>query len=177
MEKSRAELLRRRNRRIYGWSFATAVVLHVLVLVYGPWFRSEPLARSGIELVEGGTPNASGVPLDLFFGPPAIVVDADSLHREPPSRFLRVKRLVAPPLGCERGDWSAVETAVGEVRLAVNETGRIDEVDLTQSTGHRCWDLVVQRVAGDLRYHWIPSDRFPAPVELYQPIRATRSER
>ena len=26
------------------------------------------------------------------------------------------------------------------------------------------------QLAGDLQYHWLPSERFPAPVHLVQPV-------
>jgi len=40
-----------------------------------------------------------------------------------------------------------------------------------RSSGIRCADDLLERVAGDLLYHWLPSEDFPAPVELTQPMR------
>ena len=64
----------------------------------------------------------------------------------------------------------------GQVRLKVNSSGRIDAVALDQSTGDLCWDLVAIRVAGDLWYRWLPSKRFPAPLELLQPLTVGLSQ-
>lgn len=176
-EESRAAAVRRRDRRVYAWSFAVAVVVHALVLFFGPWFRSDPVWRSDTELVAGDPVDLSGLPVALFFGPPAIEVDGGAISQEPSHRVLHARRLVAPPPGCGPGDWSNPPTASGDVRLVVNAEGLVDEVRLTGSTGYRCWDALVMRVAGDLLYHWLPSERFPAPVELHQPITVSLSDR
>ena len=52
----------------------------------------------------------------------------------------------------------------------VDEGGRTDDVEIEQSTGDACADEVLSRVAGDLWYRWLPSEEFPAPVDLVQPI-------
>ena len=41
--------------------------------------------------------------------------------------------------------------------------------------GDACGDQVIETVAGDLLYHWLPSERFPAPVDLIQPVTLTQA--
>jgi hypothetical protein len=167
---TRSEELRRQYRRVFRWSFAIAVLVHALVLFYGPWFRAEPMSSTTTELVDRASPGRGGIPIDVFFGPPAIADRTGLLSREPSMRVLSASRLVPPPYACTSNDWLARGEAVGEVRLTVNETGRIDAVNLTESTGDRCWDVVMQGLASDLLYRWLPNDRFGAPVEVYQPV-------
>ena len=38
------------------------------------------------------------------------------------------------------------------------------------STGSACGDATLARVAGDLWYRWLPSEEFPAPVDVVQPL-------
>lgn len=42
-----------------------------------------------------------------------------------------------------------------------------------QSSGFPCGDAVLQRIAGDLWYRWLPNDEFPPPVELVQTLSFT----
>jgi hypothetical protein len=173
--EARADLLRRRDRRVFRWSFAIAVVVHGLVLAFGPWFRTEPVSLSATELVESGPPALGGIPVDVFFGPPAIVLAADSLETQPPGRVLRAFRAIPAPVGCATNDWLARESAAGSVRLTLRETGRVETVEIVEGTGDRCWDMIVAGLAGDLLYRWLPSERFPMPVELVQPVTVTLS--
>jgi hypothetical protein len=62
------------------------------------------------------------------------------------------------------------EPMSGLVRLRVPVDGRVDRVQLTQSTGDDCGDRVILAVADALLYRWLPNDQFPAPVDLIQPI-------
>lgn len=168
--ETRVQTLRRRHRQIFRWSLGIAAVVHAVVLYYGPWFRSDSMSGGGTELVEGETTGRNGIPVDAHFGPPAIE-DADgALAQEPPERVLHASRLIPPPVGCESLDWLAAEAAIGEVRLVVTETGRADSVQLSRSTGDRCWDGIMTGLASDLLYRWLPSERFPAPVWLFQPV-------
>jgi hypothetical protein len=173
--ETRADLLRRRDRRVFRWSFAIAVLVHGLVLAFGPWFRTEPVSLSETELVESGPPALGGVPVEVLFGPPAIVVAADSVETQPPGRVLRASRAIPPPVGCASNDWLAREGAAGSVRLTLRETGRVETVAIVEGTGDRCWDMIVAGLAGDLLYRWLPSVRFPMPVELVQPVAVTLS--
>lgn len=173
--ESRADMLRRRDRRVFRWSFGIAVVAHGLVLAFGPWFRSDPVSLSATELVERGPPTLGGVPVEVFFGPPAIVLAEDSLEMQPPGRVLRASRAVPPPVGCASNDWLARGSAEGRVRLTLRETGRVETVAILEGTGDRCWDMIVAGLAGDLLYRWLPSERFPMPVELVQPVTVTLS--
>lgn len=175
--ESRSSILRRRNRRVYGWSFAAAVLIHVVVLAVGPWFRTDPMSGARTELVANDPANLSGIPLELFFGPPAILIEGDSVSQEPPDRFLHAKRLVAPPYGCALDELSEAGPVRGVVRLRLDDRGRVDEVGVVEETGVGCGTVLMERVAGDLLYHWLPSERFPAPVELFQPVTVTLSDR
>ncbi len=176
METRSAEL-RRRHRRVLRWSFGIAVLFHAVVLIFVPWYRAEPLAGGGTELVGPRVPAWGSVAVDAFFGPPAIVRADGAAAREPDTRVLRASRLVPPPAGCEAHDWLAREEAGGEVRLEVDATGRVSSVEVTAGTGDRCWDEVLRGLASDLLYRWLPSERFPAPVELYQPLTLTPARR
>jgi len=168
--ESRSAALRRRHRQVLAWSLGLAVVIHAAVLFYGPWLRNDPGPGSGTELVAGSDPALGGLAVNVFFGPPAIVLAADSLSQEPSWRVLKTSRILPPPFACSARDWLEVEYARGSVRLIVGPGGRPDTVSLDGSTGSRCWDAVMTGLATDLRYRWLPSDRYPAPVEVFQPM-------
>ena len=171
--RSRADALRRQNRRIYFWSFGVAVVAHLLLIFFGPWFRTGPGSIAGTELVEGGEASWGGLPITVFFGPPAIVSPDGSLSQQPEERTLSATRKVPIPVGCASNDWWALDGVNGRVRLLVNARGRIDDVELTESTGDICWDGILTAVAGDLLFRWLPSESHPAPVEVRQPVALT----
>ena len=46
---------------------------------------------------------------------------------------------------------------------------------IEESTGDECADQVILTLANDLFYRWIPSERFPAPVDLIQPVTLTQA--
>ena len=103
-------------------------------------------------------------------GPPAISNAMGGISVEPPEWILEVDRLVYLPGNCKalvKGSGAIVR---GSVRLRVDETGRVDVRGIFQSAGFPCGDAVLQRIAGDLWYRWLPNDEFPAPVELIQPL-------
>jgi hypothetical protein len=58
----------------------------------------------------------------------------------------------------------------GYVRLQVLASGRTLVAGIDESTGDRCADRVILDLARDLLYRWIPNERFPAPVQLIQPV-------
>lgn len=164
---------RRAERRVFVWGWSVAAVIHLVVFLN--WRESREVRATvpnpDFETVE--IADREPIPLELFFGPPAISNAVGGISIEPPERYLEVDRLVYLPSGCEaliRGSGTIVR---GSVRLAVNETGRTDVRGIFQSTGHACADAVLQRIAGDLWYRWLPNDEFPAPVELIQPLSFT----
>lgn len=79
--------------------------------------------------------------------------------------------LVNVPAACRSVIRSSGNDIRGSVRLRVKVTGRVDVTGVVRSSGIRCADDLLERVAGDLLYHWLPSEDFPAPVELTQPMR------
>ncbi len=168
--ETRSQVLRRRHRRILRWSLAIAALLHVAALWFLPWFRPDAGGAAGAELVEATSPIPGGVLFNVYFGPPAIVASDDSVSREPASRFLKTSRVAAPPAGCRGEPWMARESASGSVRLVVAEDGHADATEVLESSGSPCWDHLLMGIAGDLRFHWIPNSRFPAPVVVHQPV-------
>lgn len=167
---SRAQRLRARDRRVFAWSLGAAVVVHVLAVLLFPGFRTKDWSGSDIEL--GGDPD-DGVRshVRVVFGPPLIFDAAGGAWREPPDRFLQADRAVRLPVLCTELARTEGQAFVGTVRLRVDPAGYAGEVEVVQGTGDRCADHVMIRVADALRYHWLPTARFPAPVSLEQPVR------
>lgn len=164
---------RRAERKVFYWGWSVAAALHVILFL--AWRESREvrvtLPNPDLESVE--IVDREPIPLELFFGPPAISNAAGGISFEPPERVLEVDRLVYLPAGCQaliRGSGAIVR---GSVRLVVDDTGRTDVRDIFRSTGFPCGDAVLQRIAGDLWYRWLPNDEFPAPVELVQPLSFT----
>ena len=171
----RSTELRRRERRVFGVSFGIAVVLHVVVLGFVAWSRVAPEWSPESETIRLVGGSWTGTPIDVFFGPPKIYEADGSIAEEPPDRILEAVRLLQMPPVCLAREIPPSAPGFGQVRLTVNSSGRIDAVSLDQSTGDVCWDLVAIRVAGDLWYQWLPSERFPAPLELLQPLTVALS--
>lgn len=164
---------RRAERKVFAWGWSVAGVLHIIVFLSWRETREVRVTEPNPDFETVEILDREPIPLDLFFGPPAIRNAAGGISIEPPERYLEVDRLVYLPSDCEalvRGSGAVVR---GSVRLAVNEAGRTDVRGIFRSTGHRCADAVLQRIAGDLRYRWLPNDEFPAPVELIQPLSFT----
>lgn len=173
--ESRAAVLRRKHRRIFRWSLAIAVVAHGLVFWLAPWIRTAARGgSSGTELVGEGV-DWGGIPVEIFFGPPTIVEGDGGLTTEPEGRTLSASRKIPSPPGCGSNDWLARSTASGEVLLSVNERGRAAVDSVTAPTADPCWNAVLAGLAGDLLYRWLPSERFPAPVSVYQPLTVSVS--
>ena len=159
---------RRADRRVLWWCFGIAALVHGAVFALFPSIRSRdvpfPLFSDDLEVDEGA------IPLDLFFGPPAIA-DAEGVFAlEPPERVLEADRLVFLAPGCRAIIVGSGAVIRGTVRLAVRSNGLADVVGVVRSTGSDCGDAAMERVAGDLWYRWLPSDEFPAPVELIQAV-------
>lgn len=161
---------RKAERKVFRRGWSVAVALHVIVFL--AWRESGEVRVTepdpDFETVE--IVDREPIPLELHFGPPAIRNAAGGISVEPPERVLEVDRLVYLPGNCKALVKGSGATVGGSVRLAVNETGRTDVRGISQSTGYPCADAVLQRIAGDLWYRWLPSDEFPAPVELVQPL-------
>ena len=168
--EQRANTRRRRENRTVFVGLGVAVLLHVAAFAFVGWNRTGPewsLDRSSVTLEPASW---TGTPVDVFFGPPRIYRPDRTLAHEPDDRVLEAARLLGMPPTCLSRDIPPAAPGSGEVRLIVNEDGRIDHVAMTRSTGDTCWDAVAVRVAGQLWYRWLPSDEFPAPVEVLQPI-------
>ena len=168
MPSDRIAKRRKSERKVLLWCLGVAAVLHVVVFLGFPRIRADgvPFPIFSDDL----TVEAGAIPLDLFFGPPAISDAAGGLSLEPPERVLEADRLVYLEAGCRaliRGSGTVIR---GSVRLKVRSNGLADVVDVVRSTGFPCGDEVLERMAGDLWYRWLPNEDFPAPVELIQPV-------
>jgi hypothetical protein len=166
--KSRSEQLRERQRRVFRWSLGIAILLHGALFAFVQ-FRTEPLAGWDEEEVAEASPG-EGRPfyVEVVFGPPEITRPGGGVVRE--DRQLEADRTVLLPPGCGVLAQTIEGEPHGRVRLRVRRSGRTDVVEVTQSTGSACGDEVVRMMAGALWYHWLPNERFPAPVDLIQPV-------
>lgn len=169
--KSRSTLLRERYRRVLLWSFGAAALLHVLVLLFWPGFRAEPVFTA--DSLSAAVAAGEAVPtyVELLFGPPEILTGDGSFFRE--ERQLETEHLLVLPRECE-GD-SIVLPTQGKVGLRVWKSGRVDVTALAQGTDDECGDALIKAVAGALWYRWLPSEEFPAPVDLVQPVTVLAS--
>jgi len=162
--------LKARSRRIFFWSMVAAGAVHIVVIAFSSWRASIADARPP-EVAQPSATQWTGAPVDIFFGPPRIFLPDETLAEEPPTRILEAARSIHTPSACSsREARSTTSVGSGVARLTVNESGRIDLASVAQSTGDQCWDAVALRVVKDLRYEWLPSERFPAPVEVLQPM-------
>lgn len=155
---------------------AAALAIHVAVFLLTPSFRTELLTSQEIRLGPSGGSFEIPVLLALHFGPPTLTAPDGTAHREPPERVLDVERLVAFPEECAPFQGNGASALHGSVRLRVNPSGRTKVVDTEVSTGNPCGDEVMQIVAEALWYHWLPNDRYPAPVDVEQPITMAEVE-
>ena len=162
---------RAKQRKVLAWSFMSAFVLHVAVLVFIATRTIEPEPRTSAFGVSSAT-SATGerLSLEVHFGPPTIATSNGISFREPPNRRLKTIHVTTIPAGCDDLFQGTRSQFSGDVRLLVRESGFVDAVELTRGTGLPCADAVLRSVAGALRYHWLPNERFPAPVDLVQPV-------
>ncbi len=169
--KTRATELRRRHRKILMWSLGIAIGVHAAVFALSPTFEAEPMDGSG------RTPDvvrpSDAVPtfLDVLFGPPTITGPDGTTHVE--ARRLEKALAVKLPSGCTAFGTNSPVALEGRVELSVDGTGDSNVVKITERTGVPCVDDVMTGLARDLRYHWLPDERFPAPVHLVQPVTMT----
>ena len=165
---TRREQHRKSARRIFLWSLALAVALHMVVFLTVPGLRVSVVAAFRDQADNPDLPSA--LHLDLFFGPPAIENASGELLLEPPERILRTDRLVSLPATCRAIIKGSGTDMRGSVSLTVGPEGFTTVHGVVESTGFPCGDGTLERVAGDLWYRWLPNDEFPAPVELIQPM-------
>jgi len=172
---TRGTELRRRDRRVILWSLAIAAVVHAAVFLLWPTMQIEPLAVEETLVEAGGEIVGIMVAVDVTFGPPMIFEADGSVTLEPPDRVLQADRILGLPTECEALLERDRTPAQGLVRLQVVASGHTIVGGLEESTGDECADEVILTVANDLLYRWIPSDRFPAPVDLLQPVTLTEA--
>lgn len=165
-----AEERRRKENRLVWAGLGIAVLVHLAAVGFLRWSSHGPEWSPDRETVTLEAGSWTGTPVDVRFGPPRIFRSDGTIAEEPPDRVLETARLMGMPPICLSRAIPPSAPGSGQVRLTVNDVGRIGAVSLHQSTGDSCWDAVAVRVAGDLWYHWLPDARFPAPVELLQPI-------
>lgn len=172
---SRGQDLRKRHNWILVWSIAIAGLFHVALFLLWPTMEVEPLPSTESS-IEATAPIAGhAIMVDVHFGPPKIFQRDGSVSVEPPERVLETSRIMSLPTGCGNLIQEDRMPARGEVRLQVVASGHTQVEGIEASTGDECADQVVLTLANDLLYRWIPSERFPAPVELIQPVTLTRA--
>ncbi len=166
--------LRSRNRKVLAWSLAVAAAIHVAVFTLSPDFDVAPMDGSA---VAGAEPRSGGHPttvLRLVFGPPSISASDGGVWQEPPDRVLHTTRLTEIPMLCTHLESEGSVPLRGAIRLRVNRSGHALAIDVAETTGDWCGDRVLVRAADALLYHWLPNERFPAPVTLVQPVTLER---
>lgn len=168
--RTRSQELRERYRRILAWSLVAAVAAHVAVFVLAPRFRAGPLGSADLDVDTIGVAGGANAFVDVLFGPPSVRESDGRTWTAPDDRILpaeRGVRLERQCLALLRPDRTPLH---GRVQLRVKASGRVDVLALPGSTGDPCGDRILEDVAGDLWYHWLPSARFPAPVDVVQPV-------
>jgi hypothetical protein len=175
---SRSDELRKRSRRVFAISLAAAVAVHVAILFGVPSFRVRILGPSGTKA------NVDAVAttwqrFNVFFGPPEITAPDGSLHVEPASRVLEADNVkisdLRQPESCNGRTVASIVPTAGRVQVQVNESGRVAMAEIARSTGDACRDAILTDIASALWYQWIPNDRFPAPLDLVQPLRVAEA--
>lgn len=167
---TRSEQLRRRHRKILAGSLAGAALLHLAVFLLMPEFRADPLFGSDAERDTVSVVGLANASVEILFGPPIIRVADGSTWTEPPDRVLPAERGVRLEGACSALLREGGTPLRGRVRLRVRASGRVDVLGLPRGTGEDCGDRILREVAADLWYHWLPNERFPAPVDLVQPV-------
>jgi hypothetical protein len=82
-----------------------------------------------------------------------------------------VGRAVEGPAECTADLLTVPMPVSGQVRLRVGDSGEAALVGVAEGTGNACFDRLLAMVADALQYEWLPDVRFPAPVELVQPVQ------
>jgi hypothetical protein len=169
MQRTSAEL-RRRHRRILVGSFSIAVLFHAALILWSPVLEPAPGDGFTAESDLVNAPFDSPWVLDVLFGPPTLAAENGTRQHEPGHRRLETVRVVEAPAVCTDRQGSVPTQFAGAARLRVNGMGHATVVEVTESTGTACGDELVTEVAGALHYHWLPTPRFPAPVDVLQPV-------
>lgn len=172
---SRSAELRDRNRRILVWSFAGAVLIHIVVFAMWPETPIEPLGEFGATTVTAVEEEGVFLEIRVEFGGPEIVSSGGRADRRRVARTLETRRLTRMPVEC-RDAMRVGRTYDGEVRLVVDQEGRVDRKDMVVGSGDACGDRALLAVAGDLWYRWLPSEEHPAPIVLIQPVSVAGAE-
>ena len=170
MKRSAAQH-RERHRKVFAWSFAAAISLHIALFILSPELRVQVLGDPAVEAVQAGPPPALPWALDVRFGPPTLTAPDGTSWPEPADRVLDTVRLIELPTLCAAMAHDEMISLRGSVHLQVNVEGHAAVIELVESTGTACGDHLLRSVAGDLHYHWLPTSRFPAPLDLVQPVR------
>lgn len=166
--KSRADELRKQHRRMLAWALAAAGGLHAVLFLLLPGLPTEATWSPDPQLE--GVPAIDEGMVDVRFGPPQITTADGAVVQEPSERRLQVVRLMRLPANCDALRQVPELLIRGSVRLRVDPGGYAEVMEVVESTGYTCADQMLVELAGDLQYHWLPSERFPAPVHLVQPV-------
>ncbi len=134
--------------------------------------------QQGEALVVGRDWRGTRIRTETLFGSPEIVADDGTIWREPVEPVVAGEvPLIRLTETCDRSRIILIPTMApptrgltGLVRLRLRADGWVDRVELIQSTGDPCVDRMITGVAGALWYRSLPNDRFPAPLDLIQPI-------
>jgi len=172
---SRRQELRKKHNRILFWSLTLAGLAHVALFLLWPTMEVEPMPAGESEVETSPPIVETALVVDVHFGPPRIFGADGGIFVEPADRVLETSRIMSLPTGCAGLVAEGRMPARGEVRLTVVASGRALVGGIEDSTGDPCADQVLAALAGDLLYRWIPNDRFPAPVELIQPVTLTQA--
>jgi hypothetical protein len=169
--KTRVQELRERDGRVLRRALGVAALLHLAAFVLWPGYRvesppSDPGARMKAVHGVAGTPTY----VSVLFGPPDILEADGTVSSEPPERVLAADRILRLPTECDDLKLPGRTPVTGRVRVRVGTAGLAKATGLARSTGDPCADEVLATVADALRYLWLPSERFPAPVDLIQPV-------
>jgi hypothetical protein len=179
LRAQRAARGRRRERRIVWGSLLLAAAVHLLAFAIFPRIQFSVLddTRYGEEVLRRYV--LGGMAVDVHFGPPRIRTPGGGVAVEPPDRVLESRNLGLGELEVHPTCAGSFEAHLppweGSVRLQVGRGGLVTVEGIAESTGDRCVDAALLNTAGALLYRWLPSEDYPAPVQLEQPMRLVRS--
>lgn len=175
--RTRSEQLREKHRRILAWSLGGAVAIHLAVFLLVPEFQVEPLGGSDTVLDTTGVASGANATVELLFGPPSVRQTDGSHWTAPPDRVLSAERDVRLEADCLAFPREGRLPLRGVAHLRVRPSGRVGLQGLSTSTGDTCGDRIIKEAADALWYRWLPDERFPAPVEVVQPVTLIRTWR
>jgi hypothetical protein len=165
----------RRNRRIVVASVAIAAALHLVAFLVFPHVRFSVFGDARFGAAAERSMILGGMEVSLHFGPPLILLPDGSWEEEVEERVLDRERVaigdLQVELTCADAFLPDAPPREGSVRLRVDPLGYARVVALESSTGEGCADRALEVAAGALWYRWLPNARYPAPVELIQPVR------